>query len=141
LALRPLFLVDKSALARMHLEPVHTVLGPLLAHGRLATCVIIDLEMLYSATNPAEYRTVLAKRRNDYIELPLTREVGARAVEVQSELARYSRHRSVGIPDLLIAACAEINGVSVLHYDADFDVIASVTGQPARWVVPRGTVP
>jgi hypothetical protein len=29
----------------------------------------------------------------------------------------------------------------VLHYDSDYDLIAKITGQPARWVVPRGTVP
>jgi predicted nucleic acid-binding protein len=47
----------------------------------------------------------------------------------------------VGFPDLLIAAVAERERVSVLHYDGDYDLIAQVTGQPAQWVVPRGTVP
>jgi predicted nucleic acid-binding protein len=141
LALRPLFLVDKSALARVHLEPVHAVLAPLLAYGRLATCAIVDLEMLYSARSPDEYQVMLASRRNDYVDLPMTERICARAMEVQGGLARYSRHRGARIPDLLIAACAEVHGVSVLHYDADFDLIASITGQPVRWVVPQGIVP
>ena len=46
--------------------------------------------------------------------------------------------RSVGIPDLLVAAVAELHRVTVLHYDADFQHVASITGQPVDWVVPRG---
>ena len=49
--------------------------------------------------------------------------------------------RSVGLPDLLIAAVAERESAIVLHYDGDYDLIAEVTGQPMQWVVPRGTVP
>jgi predicted nucleic acid-binding protein len=47
----------------------------------------------------------------------------------------------VPLPDLLIAACAESAGLTVLHYDADFDRIATLTHQPTQWVVPRGSVP
>jgi predicted nucleic acid-binding protein len=49
--------------------------------------------------------------------------------------------RAVGFPDLLVAAVAERERVSLLHYDGDYDLIAEVTSQPVRWVVPRGTVP
>ena len=45
-----------------------------------------------------------------------------------------------GIDDLIIAAAAEQAGLTVLHYDDDFDLIAEVTGQPMEWVV-QGTVP
>ncbi|HEU5470345.1 MAG TPA: PIN domain nuclease [Actinophytocola sp.] len=141
MALSPLYLVDKSAIARMHLEQVRAVLEPLLLHGRLATCAITDLEVLFSARNADEYQTVLAERRNYYTQLPITPEVCSRAVDTQRRLARHSRHRGAGVSDLLIAACAERHGVSVLHYDADFDLIASATGQPTRWVVPQGAVP
>jgi predicted nucleic acid-binding protein len=50
------------------------------------------------------------------------------------------RHRSVPLPDLIIAACAEAAGLTVLHYDADYERVAKLTGQRVRWVVPRGTV-
>lgn len=140
MAPRPVALADKSALARMHLEPVRAVLGPMLSHGRLAMCAIVELEVLYSARTPDDHLAVLSGRRN-YTDLAVTPEVCSRAIEVQSELARQSQHRGAGIADLLIAACAEVHGVSVLHYDAGFDLIASVTGQPCRWVVPRGSVP
>lgn len=55
-------------------------------------------------------------------------------------LAERSQHRAVTLPDLLIAACAERAGLTVLHYDADFDRIAEVTGQATEWIVPRGSV-
>ena len=52
--------------------------------------------------------------------------------------AKHQRARKV--PDLLIAAAAEARGLTVLHYAADFDRIAAVTGQPCEWVVPAGSV-
>lgn len=70
---------------------------------------------------------------------PLRRQV-RRALEVQAMLAERSQHRGASIPDLLIAACAEQTGLTVLHYDRDFERIAKLTGQPVQWVVPRGSV-
>ncbi len=46
----------------------------------------------------------------------------------------------VPLPDLMVAGCAESAGLAVLHYDADYDRIAEATGQPTRWVLPRGSV-
>jgi predicted nucleic acid-binding protein len=62
-----------------------------------------------------------------------------RALVVQGELATRGMHR-VNLPDLMIAAAAETAGVAVLHYDSDYDTIASVTGQPVEWVAPRGSI-
>lgn len=55
-------------------------------------------------------------------------------------LAEQSQHRSVPLPDLIIAACAEASGLTVLHYDVDYERVAKLTGQGVRWVVPRGSV-
>ena len=63
-----------------------------------------------------------------------------RAVEVQELLAETGRHR-IPVNGLVVAAAAELAGLVVLHDDNDFDTIAAVTGQPAEWIVPRGTVP
>jgi predicted nucleic acid-binding protein len=63
-----------------------------------------------------------------------------RALEVQQRLMERGHHRSVKLPDLLVAAIAEAEGLTVVHYDADFDRIAEVTGQPSQWVVEPGTV-
>ena len=63
----------------------------------------------------------------------------ARALRVQRLLAERSK-RGRKIPDLLVAAAAEELSISVLHYDADFDLISEVTGQGSQWVVPAGTI-
>ena len=64
-----------------------------------------------------------------------------RALDVQASLWRSGHMRAVGLPDLLIAAVAGRERVTILHYDSDYDLIAQVTGQPTQWVAPRGTVP
>ena len=60
-----------------------------------------------------------------------------RAWQIQGKLAVTSRHRGIALPDLLVAACAERLGLTVIHCDADFDAIAEVTGQSTRWAVDR----
>jgi hypothetical protein len=55
-----------------------------------------------------------------------------RAVEVQLVLAGQGQHRAPSIPDILIAAAAELAGLTVLHVDKDFELIASLTGQPTE---------
>ncbi|MFC9892469.1 PIN domain-containing protein [Nocardia sp. NPDC127579] len=77
--------------------------------------------------------------RESFEWFPVTDEALVRAIEVQGHLAQKSKHRSVPIPDLLIAATAERHNLTVLHYDGNFDTIAEVTGQPVEWVVPRGS--
>ena len=138
MAVAPLYLADKSALARLGHDAVAARLGPLLVDGLIATCPIIDLEVLYSARSLADYEEMLDERRA-MPSYPITAAVTGRAVEVQHELARKGRHR-LPLPDLLIAAVAELNDLAVLHYDADFDRIAAITNQPTEWVVPRGSL-
>jgi len=133
------FLVDKSALARMPLEPVRRRLAPIIEAGDAATCSIIDLEVLYSVRNHEEHKRTRERRRLAYEQVALTEAIFERAMDVQGELAKTGRHR-VPIPDLLVAAAAEKGGLTVLHYDSDYDTIAQVTGQPTEWVVPRGSV-
>lgn len=133
------YLIDKSALARMPLEPVQQRLAPIIEAGEAATCSIVDLEILYSARNAREHEKIRTRRGLAYSRIPLGEAHFQRAIAVQSELAQKGRHR-IPIPDLIIAAAAEMADLTVLHYDSDYDVIAEVTGQPAEWVVPRGTV-
>lgn len=133
------YLVDKSALARMPIASVRQRLAPILEAGDAASCAIIDLEVLYSARSAEDHRLTIARRRLAFESVPLTNEVFDRAIQVQGLLARKGQHR-LPIPDLIVAAAAEIAGLVVLHYDADFDRIAGVTGQVVEWVVPRGSV-
>ena len=138
MAVSPSYLADKSALARMTHAGVAERLAPLILGGQVATCAVIDLEVLYSARSLGDYEEILVER-GALPTLPLTETVASRALDVQHLLARRGQHR-VPVPDLLIAATAEVNGVAVIHYDADYDRIARVTGQPAEWVMPRGSI-
>jgi predicted nucleic acid-binding protein len=134
------FLADKSALTRQATRPeVRDVIEPLLLAGRIATCGIVDLELLYSAPTRKRYRE-LKSALDAMPRCSVNDKVIDRAIEVQGLLAERSQHRSVPLPDLIVAACAELGGLIVLHYDADYDRIAAVTGQQTQWVVARGAV-
>jgi predicted nucleic acid-binding protein len=63
-----------------------------------------------------------------------------RALDVQALLANRGQHRALSLVDALVAAVAEARALTVLHYDADFELVSAITGQPHRWVVQRGTV-
>ena len=134
------YLADTRVIARVSSQPVLDELARLGRLGLLATCATVDLEVLYSARTPSEYRTIASRRIEGFTDLPLTAEIGDRARAVQAQLAKTSQHRVAGVIDLLTAAAAEHYEATVIHYDADFDHIALVTGQPTRWVVPRGSV-
>jgi predicted nucleic acid-binding protein len=137
----PVYLADKSALTRRETRrEVREVIEPLLLAGRIATCGVVDLELLFSATGPAVY-LALASALRALPRVPVTEAVVDRALAVQAMLAKRSHHRAVPLPDLLVAACAESAGLTVLHYDADFERIAALTGQPVQWVLPRGSIP
>ncbi len=131
-------LIDKSALARMAHPRVQARLVPILEAGEAATCAVIDLEVLYSTRNASDHARTRRRRTLAYRHVELTEAMFQRAIEVQGLLAIRGQHR-VPIPDLIIAAAAEHAGMILLHYDADFDRIKAVTGQPMEWVVPRGT--
>jgi predicted nucleic acid-binding protein len=75
-------------------------------------------------------------------QFPIAAREWERAIDVYRELAHQggAHQRSVGHAGLLIAAAAESAGVELLHYDEDFDRVAAVTGQPTRWIVPRGSL-
>ncbi|MHB8511905.1 MAG: PIN domain-containing protein [Actinomycetota bacterium] len=106
--------------------------------GMIATCAIIDLEILYSARSFSNYEEVLEERKT-LDAAPITPEVMTLAIELQRALARRSQHR-VPIPDLVISATAKVAGLTVLHYDADFERIARVGGAQQQWVVPKGSL-
>jgi predicted nucleic acid-binding protein len=132
------YLPDTSVWARLSYGSVRSALAPYVDRGLVGTCPIIDLEILYSARTGAEHIHFRAQREA-FEYFAMTDEIAQRAVEVQGLLAQQAQHRSVSIPDLLVAATAERYRLTVLHYDGDYDRIAALTGQPAEWVVPRGT--
>lgn len=134
------YLLDTSVLARMNQAAVSARVSPLITGGLVATCPVIEMEVLYSARSRDDYEAIRADRALAYEYLPVNDEDWQWALEVQRELAARGRLRAVGIPDLLIAATAERQKVEILHYDADFDHIVDITGQASSWVVPRGSI-
>mgnify|MGYP006277358807 CR=1 FL=1 len=108
---------------------------------RVATCNPVRLELLYSTRDIDEFRMV--REGLDALQhCPVDERVWERALDVYEQLAAQggAHQRQVSHPDLLIAAAAEVAGIPVLHYDEDYDRIAAVTGQPMRWVRPRGSL-
>lgn len=135
-----LFLVDTSAISRVGAPTVLQELTRLGRLGLLATCATVDLEVLYSARSPKEYRSIAARREEGFTDLPLVPEIGLRSRAVQAAMAERAQHRDTGVVDLLTAATAEHYSATLLHYDSDFDHIGAATRQPVRWVVARGSV-
>jgi predicted nucleic acid-binding protein len=136
----PRYIADTSAIARMRSEAVSERLAPIIESGDVATCSVVELEVLYNTRNVTDLRATRQRRRSLPFA-PMKQADFDRAADVMEALAARGQHRSVGLPDLLIAACAERSALTILHYDSDFDAIASVTSQPTDWVVPRGSVP
>ena len=131
-------LVDTSVLTRLARPEVRSAVQSRAERSELARAGISDLEVGYSARGAAEWdRLAGALELFDLVET--STEHFRRAKQVQRLLAsKHQRGRKVS--DLLIAAAAEAEGLIVLHYDADFDRIASATGQRSEWVVPAGSV-
>jgi len=131
-------LVDSSVLTRLGQHAVREAIEPKAERSELARAGISDLEVGYSARNAAEWDR-LAEALNAFDLVETTAAHVRRARQVQRLLAsKHQRGRKV--PDLLVAAAAEAENLVVLHYDADFDRIAAVTGQSCEWVVRAGSV-
>lgn len=134
------WLIDKSVLVRLDRDQVADVSLPRIRAGEVGVALVTELEVGYSARSAPDYEST----REDVLDhlIPVTMPVRAeqRARDLQAELVRRGRHRGVSIPDLILAAIADIEQLTILHYDRDFDLVAEVTGQAAEWVVARGTV-
>jgi predicted nucleic acid-binding protein len=130
--------VDTSVLTRLGAVRVREVIEPLVEAGCVARAGVTDLEVGYAARDAKEWVELLgALSVLELIESTSTH--FSRARQVQRMLAKR-RLRGRKLPDLLIAAAAEERGLVVLHYDVDFDVISSVTGQAVEWIVARGSI-
>jgi predicted nucleic acid-binding protein len=134
------WLIDKSVLARVDVAAIANAVLPRVQAGLVGVALVTELEVGYSAPSSQDY----AATRQDLLDLlmPVTMPVRAeeRARELQRDLVTRGQHRGVSVPDLVLAAIADIEELTILHYDDDFDLISDVTGQPTEWVVPRGSV-
>ncbi|MEC4017345.1 PIN domain nuclease [Streptomyces sp. H27-D2] len=132
------YLIDKSALARYPKPAVRAVIEPWHNAGLLAVCGAVEIEVLHSARSKSDAERIRDEMRG-FDWLPTPDEAWDRALDVQARLIAGGNWKALSVPDLIIAATAERHGVTVLHYDGDYDMIKAVTGQPMRWVVPPGT--
>jgi predicted nucleic acid-binding protein len=130
------YLVDTSVLGRAHQQRVGDRLEELAQSGRMWTCRLVDIEVVYGsrASDVAE----VIEERAALPGAPITPAVMDRAVQVAGLLARSGHHRGARPFDLVIAAAAEAADLALLHYDEDYDRIGEVTGQPTEWIALAG---
>jgi predicted nucleic acid-binding protein len=124
------WLIDKSALVRLAASPDAAEWAARIERGLVRVTTVTRLEAGYSARSGPELRA--GWRQPPLSSMPveyLTPAIEDRAVEVLTLLADRGQHRAPSIPDLIIAAAAELAGLTILHLDKDFEVIARVTGQ------------
>lgn len=132
------YLADTSVFARLFKPVVSAAFAPLAAAGRIALCHPVAFEIGYSARSGADFRAVTDRLRS-FASVPISDADHRRAIEVQAALADRGQHRALSLVDALVAAVSEARSLTVLHYDADFELVAAVTGQPHQWIVARGT--
>lgn len=129
-----LYLIDTSGVFRILQGELRTAWSDQLAAGVIAICPIVELEFLYSARSLADRLEKLRLVRNLFGWVTMPEAAYERAGEVQQLLTEAGTHRSAGPIDLLIAATAERERLTVLCDDHDFQTVAAVTGQPVKLV-------
>jgi len=125
------WLIDKSALVRLGASPDAAQWARRIERGMVRITTVTRLEAGYSARSGPELRAGF--REPPLASMPveyLTPAIEDRAVEILALLADRGQHRAPSVPDLIIAATAELAGLTVLHLDKDFEVIAEISGQP-----------
>ena len=127
------WLIDKSALVRLGASPDAAAWAERIERGLVRITTVTRLEVGYSARSGQDARTMFANPPLSVMPVEyLTPAIEDRALEVQLLLAGQGQHRAPSIPDVLIAAAAELAGLAVLHLDNDFELIAAITGQPTE---------
>ena len=127
------WLIDKSALVRLAVSRDAAEWAARIERGLVRITTVTRLEVGYSARSGPDLRAGLAQPPLSAMPVEyLTPAIEDRSVEVLTLLADRGLHRAPSVPDLIIAATAELAGLTVLHLDKDFDVIAEITGQPVQ---------
>lgn len=125
------WLIDKSALVRLGVSSDAELWAQRIERGLVHITTVTRLEVGYAARSATDLRRAFDEP--PIVSMPveyLTPTIEDRAVEVQALLADRGHHRGPAIPDLLVAATAEVARLTVLHVDHDYELIAEVTGQP-----------
>ncbi len=123
------WLIDKSAISKLHRASNAVEWANRIERGLVRISTVTRLEVGYSARSAADHRALLSDPPIASMPVEyLTPRIEDRAVELQSMLAARGQHRSPSVPDLVIAATAELSELTVLHVDKDFDLIAELVG-------------
>ena len=134
-----IYLLDTSGLFRILQGELRQAWAEELAAGVIAVCPVVELEFLYSARSLADRLEKKRLLRTVFGWVPMAERAFERAEAVQQMMTEVGKHRSAGPVDLLIAATAEQARLTVLCDDRDFDVVASITGQPVKAVTDLKT--
>ncbi|HUY46392.1 MAG TPA: PIN domain nuclease [Streptosporangiaceae bacterium] len=127
------WLIDKSALVRLAASSDAAEWAARIERGLVRITTVTRLETGYSARSGPDLRAGLQQPPLSSMPVEyLTPAIEDRAVEVLTLLADRGQHRAPSVPDLIVAATAELAGLTVLHLDKDFEVIAQITGQPVE---------
>ena len=135
-------LADTSAWSNRHKAPdIRAAFDQRLSGGEIATCELVEMELLWTARDHSDF-VALRSELEAIPRVAISRRVWSRATDVFETLSEMGplHHRQVQIADLLIAAAAELAEIPVCHYDADFETIAAVTGQPVRAIAALGSL-
>lgn len=135
------FVADTSAWSHASHPHVRAGWAAAVRNRQIATCPIVNLEVLYSARDGASFDGIegsFAVLR----DVPVTRSVTNAAIAAYRQLAHRQPlvHRQITFGDLLIAACAQDAAIGVLHYDHHFDLLAQVLAFESRWIAPAGSL-
>ncbi len=134
------YLADTSALTRLLRGSQELGWADQIDAGIVGVCPVTELEMLFTARSKEDRELILDTLNQGYPWVPMPDDVFRRATQVQAMLTERGEHRSAGPVDLLVAATAELSGLTLLHYDRDFATVAKTTGQPISWVAEPGSV-
>lgn len=129
-----LYLIDTSGIFRILQDKLRQAWSDQLTSGVIATCPVVELEFLYSARSVADRLDKQRLLRDLFGWVPMGDNAWKRAHEVQQLLTEIGKHRSAGPVDLLIAAVAERERLTVLCDDHDFETVAGITGQRVKLV-------
>ena len=132
------WLIDKSAIVHLGSSQEAAQWAARIERGLVRIANVTRLEIGYSVRSGSDLRTAL--RSAPLSSMPVeyqTPAVEDRSMEVLALLVHGGQHRAPSIPDLIVAATAELAGLTVLHLDKDFEIIADLTGQPLERLASR----
>jgi predicted nucleic acid-binding protein len=134
------FLIDASAAVRIHRAVALQEWEPVLQQGRVGMCEATEVQLLRSARSPDEYARLADGLAALYARYGVGRDVWSLARAVQGRLTQEGCHRSAPLVKLLVAVTALHHGLTLLHYDRDFETIAQHTELRTRWLAEPGSL-